>query len=665
MPIGTSDGDYFETHYDMLVAPNVYVDQAFKDVQDAFSSGAMDASGSNYHPSFYAETGIVGTGKGDSLFATTPVQVKTASITGPTSNTQQSVFDQTLEEYPRLKGLGLTSKQSPASGSNMLEFWPAGEPGTTDRPRPKEFDINKPGVELYGNKATSLDVLGDIVSHHMVGTDPVIKKYYSDFQKSLTPEQNDRLKSQYEWAQKNEGETRPFEDWKTATGLPAYFRGYAFKQWPQEFNDTAYTPEQRASFDEMMKYLKSEPNPETVSVHKNWYDKTVGFLESMRNPPMGVDKEGKFVWQGMVYDLLEGINTLPTGGAKTPSVLKGGRQKIAIDFDRLRDMYVNQEMSATDIAKELKISQKPVLRALKEAGIETRPSRQEGVDPELVNAIKTGLDNDKTYAQIAEEHGITRDAVAGLVARYFGSSGRGSPNPTGRRGGSAEEVKQAQTQQRGVPSLPKLKFMEGPGPEGAGAVAAIGAGLAAAPTDSKAAESNNSSLTSVEKTFLKVLDTYEKTGLASTRVRLYNDIVQRGRTEPITEKDLSSDELRQLKELVRFKAERSGKSSGKVDYKDYQDYTASRSYKDQWNNPTLTTDILGGFKYSIKNGKITVEDTYDFNTGGKFTEHDNNSLLQALAFVADPYHLAAAIGRKVVPNKKGKGIPVNISLDDE
>jgi hypothetical protein len=39
------------------------------------------------------------------------------------------------------------------------------------------------------------------------------------------------------------------------TGLPAYFRGYAFKQWPDEFNERAYTPEQREMFDRMMNQL--------------------------------------------------------------------------------------------------------------------------------------------------------------------------------------------------------------------------------------------------------------------------------------------------------------------------------------------------------------------------------------------------------------------------
>src|SRR5229473_6267124 len=67
---------------------------------------------------------------------------------------------------------------------------------------------------------------------------------YDSFSQSRTKEQKDRLIDQYLYARRNEGEKRPYADWEKISGIPAYFRGYAFKQWPDEFNAKAYTPEQ-------------------------------------------------------------------------------------------------------------------------------------------------------------------------------------------------------------------------------------------------------------------------------------------------------------------------------------------------------------------------------------------------------------------------------------
>lgn len=164
----------------------------------------------------------------------------------------QHPFQQAMRAYPAMRDMGLQYKQSPQTNDNILEYWPQGETGDTDYPRPPEFDINRPGIELYGNKASALDVLGDAVSHGLRETDPVIHKYYEDFQKSLTQKQNTMLGSQYDEA-RAQGETRPFTEWVETAGLPALFRGYAFKQWPEDI----YTTHQKKKFDTMMQYLST------------------------------------------------------------------------------------------------------------------------------------------------------------------------------------------------------------------------------------------------------------------------------------------------------------------------------------------------------------------------------------------------------------------------
>jgi hypothetical protein len=169
------------------------------------------------------------------------------------------VMDQAYQQFPILKDVPLVYKESPGKGgNNLLESWPPGEEGDKDYPRPKEFPLDKLGVENYSPKTRPIDILGDVVSHHLVNTDPQIQRTYSAFQKSITPSQEDLLKEQYKYAQQSEGEKRDFDAWKESTGVPALFRGHAFQQWPSDFNKRVYTPQQRELLDKMMMYLQGQ-----------------------------------------------------------------------------------------------------------------------------------------------------------------------------------------------------------------------------------------------------------------------------------------------------------------------------------------------------------------------------------------------------------------------
>jgi hypothetical protein len=167
-----------------------------------------------------------------------------------------SIFEEAVRQYPILGRSGIKAVTGAPNGSNMLEYWPPGEPGDAQRPRPPGIPLGSAGVELYSDKVRPLDVLGDVVSHQLVNTDPKIGDYFAKFTGSLSNEQRGRLQEQYRYAQQNEGETRPYAEWEKAVGMPAYFRGYPFQQWPAEFNEKAYSPEQRNLLDGMMQYLR-------------------------------------------------------------------------------------------------------------------------------------------------------------------------------------------------------------------------------------------------------------------------------------------------------------------------------------------------------------------------------------------------------------------------
>jgi len=195
--------------------------------------------------------------------STLPQQAAPAAGAEPAETSKKpkhpiEIFEDAVKEFPVIHKQGLFS-----GPGESTEYWPAGEPGTPARPRPAFIPIDQSGMEI-GPDARPIDVLGDVVSHHMVKSDPVIKKHYEDFAASLNPTQKELLQAQHMYYTKNEGETRPYDQWEKTSGLPAYFRGYAFDQWPTDFNKTAYTPQQRYRLDRMMDYLRGNPQAPTA-----------------------------------------------------------------------------------------------------------------------------------------------------------------------------------------------------------------------------------------------------------------------------------------------------------------------------------------------------------------------------------------------------------------
>lgn len=128
-----------------------------------------------------------------------------------------------------------------------LEFWQRGERDS--------FNPSQPAIETYG-KVNARDVAADIISHWAArGVDPTLTRFYNQFRSSITKQQTATLHEQYKWAQQHENETRRFQEWARVSGLPAYFRGYAFKQWPR--SEGMYTPQQMQRFNALIKYLRS------------------------------------------------------------------------------------------------------------------------------------------------------------------------------------------------------------------------------------------------------------------------------------------------------------------------------------------------------------------------------------------------------------------------
>lgn len=161
------------------------------------------------------------------------------------------LMTQAVAQYPYLanKNIAYVNTYDPTD-TRMLESWPAGESGDKQYPRPAQIPIDQFGIQNISSKTRPIDVLGDYVSHDAVNKDPYLQRAYQAFEQSLPPT---LLKKRYEYAVKKEGERRPYDEWKTASGLPEYFRGYTFDQWPDA--KQMYGKEQIQILDQIKQYL--------------------------------------------------------------------------------------------------------------------------------------------------------------------------------------------------------------------------------------------------------------------------------------------------------------------------------------------------------------------------------------------------------------------------
>jgi len=170
-----------------------------------------------------------------------------------------NLYEQALKQYPVLQQYPVRYTERTDIPGHM-ESWPVGEEGGPEWPRPEELPMDQFGVEVRGTDSRPEDVLGDISSHHLVNVDPVTKDTYTRFAGSMTPEQVGILNEQYQHAV-NSGEKRSFEQWASVSGIPAWFRGYTFSQWPEEFTSRAYTPDQTRLLDRLRHYYEAGEMP--------------------------------------------------------------------------------------------------------------------------------------------------------------------------------------------------------------------------------------------------------------------------------------------------------------------------------------------------------------------------------------------------------------------
>lgn len=159
------------------------------------------------------------------------------------------------------------------------------------------------------------------------------------------------------------------------------------------------------------------------------------------------------------------------------------------------------------------------------------------------------------------------------------------------------------------------------------------------------------SLNLTDKLFLMGTKIYDNLGLSNTAERLFVDAIARGRTEPITEKDLTEDDMSYFRDMIETKVKETGKTSGRIGYGDYKGADAPYN-------------ILGQFRFTVQeDGSIDIEDKYDFNRGGAWEQIKGFTTYEKFKeMMSDPENYGNYVGQKVRSDKKANALPVRIKL---
>jgi len=157
------------------------------------------------------------------------------------------VLSSIKEEYPMFSDITVRDLRDQGTlDERRMEYY-----SPEDSPTGEEMiDIFDP--ELQGEELQNA-IIGEFLH-----SAPKRSKEYAELrdviQSIKTPQQIQDDISRYEYAKENYGEKRPFEKWLDVSGLDAFIRGYAVKQWDSEY----YTDEQKLVIDMMMDIVREK-----------------------------------------------------------------------------------------------------------------------------------------------------------------------------------------------------------------------------------------------------------------------------------------------------------------------------------------------------------------------------------------------------------------------
>lgn len=200
---------------------------------------------------------------------------------------------------------------------------------------------------------------------------------------------------------------------------------------------------------------------------------------------------------------------------------------------------------------------------------------------------------------------------------------------------------------------------------------------------------DNRGLDTFDRVFLRMGQLAENVGIGGDELKLYNRVVGRGDTSPVTEKDLSSKSVEFLSSVLtsandQDRASRISTSGVRpFVFEDYNKhlpaYVSQPVYLDEkisWAPRVKMSDrrpitgaidtaksvasVLGRFGYrNVDSKTFEVTDVYDFNKEDLF-KNPTPMVEKPISMMRNPMAYAADLGARLVP--PGKGAPVKIKI---
>lgn len=157
------------------------------------------------------------------------------------------LFDIAQEKYPFIRANQMGYGITPREGEGFAETWPAGEPGSPERPRPSQFPLDRPAIQVFKpDQFTMADIAGEAMH-----VDPYVQAKREQLTPTLDTAQQEILKKQLDYTM---SKGMP-EDARMKNAVDALMRGYVVGQWPEhalkQFN---FTAEQTKMLDDLKKY---------------------------------------------------------------------------------------------------------------------------------------------------------------------------------------------------------------------------------------------------------------------------------------------------------------------------------------------------------------------------------------------------------------------------
>ena len=164
-----------------------------------------------------------------------------------------ALLEQTRQQYPFIDNVTPIVSYNPGGSTEYRsETWRVGDEGTPERPRPKQFPMDRVGVEVYNpDKFGPSDLAGE-----MLHVDPRANAAQQSMMKLFTPEQWKILS--HASGDYGDPNAKDFNlEHARSNAMDSAMRGYTVDQWtPADNAELGYTPEELQVMDSLKQYMK-------------------------------------------------------------------------------------------------------------------------------------------------------------------------------------------------------------------------------------------------------------------------------------------------------------------------------------------------------------------------------------------------------------------------